>query len=436
MFSGFAGKVGKDMLQYNTSFIDNKGIISILCRFYNQVDKRLMDHGIRVAYIVSRLLRKVTGLAPARLRDLCFLAAMHDVGAYKTEEIDRMVQFETEDIWEHSIYGFLFVKKFTPLSDLAPAILFHHTAWRELEGINGVSIENKNVAQLFHIADRLDIWMNVEGHSYDGFLQILSADREIRFKTSIIDYMMTEQFSPFTAEDVENDPDFQKMQSEITFTHEEILDYLSMIIYSIDFRSRHTVTHTMTTTSISYELAELMQLGSEYRNQVVFGALLHDLGKIGIPVEILEHPGKLSPQAMKVMRSHVDITEKIFDNNIPDTIQKIALRHHEKLNGSGYPHGLDAKELSMGERIVALADIVSALAGTRSYKEAYGKDRICSIISQMKQDGLVDGVLVDSMLEHYDEIMKITRIRCQPIADIYQSLQAEYSELYGKYARK
>ncbi|MBS7008669.1 HD-GYP domain-containing protein [Anaerostipes sp.] len=420
------------MLQYNTSFIDNKAVIGILRRACSHVDKRLIDHGIRVSYIVSCFLRDVPGIHSVKLRDLCFLAALHDIGAYKTEEIDRMVQFETENVWEHSVYGYLFIKYFTPLSSFAPAVLYHHTPWSELKEQDDISAELKYIAQLIYISDRLDIWMNSEHRSFSDFIRIISGERGTRFESSLVDALADMQFASFTAEQAERDPAFIHMQSEIAFSHEEILAYLKTIIYSMDFRSIHTVTHTITTTSISNELAELMRLTPAYRNQIVFGALLHDLGKIGIPVEILEYPGRLSPQAMAVMRTHVDITAEIFEDDIPETIQRIALRHHEKLDGSGYPRGLSAKDLTIGERIVAMADIVSALAGTRSYKKAYGRERIISIISEMSQSGLIDSGLVDLMTTNYDQIMGKTAVHCKPVMDIYRKLRREYTETYAR----
>ncbi|WP_308588963.1 HD domain-containing phosphohydrolase [uncultured Oscillibacter sp.] len=421
------------MLPYDTSLIDNQAVIGILRRAYNHVDQRLMDHGIRVSYVVSRLLQKLPQVAPVQLRDICFLAAMHDVGAYKTEEIDRMVQFETESIWDHSIYGYLFVKNFTPLAELAPAVLFHHTPWSKLKALDGVSGDSNYVAQLISIADRLDIWMNMQGRPFSGFLAQIRTERDRRFRADIVDRMAEEAFSAFSAEDAEKDPGFQRMQAQSTFTHEEMRSYLRMIIFTIDFRSRHTVTHTMTTTSLSNELALHMGLDPEYRNQIIAGAILHDLGKIGIPVEILEYPGKLTPQAMKVMRTHVDITEEILGGDIPAPIRNIALRHHEKLNGSGYPRGLTAEDLTVGERIVALADIISALAGTRSYKKAYGKERILSIIAQMRDDGQLDADLVDCMVAHYDGMMEKTCRQCLPILDVYEQVQAEYRSLHARY---
>ena len=416
-------------MDYTTSFIDNKAIIGILRRACNYVDKRLMDHGIRVAYIVSRLLRDRPGIDGAKLRDICLLAALHDIGAYKTEEISRMLQFESGNVWEHSIYGYLFVKYFSPLPELAPAILYHHTSWRELQQQEDLDQECQSLAQLIHMADRLDICMNHEHRAYSEFLQTLKAGRGEIFEAALTDRMLQENFSPFTAEEVEEDPVFRLMQTEVPFTSEEIKGYLQMIIYSIDFRSRHTVTHTITTTSISYEIAKFMQLDKTYVNQIVCGALMHDLGKIGIPTEILEYPGKLSPQAMGIMRTHVEITDRIFDHSIPRNIRLIALRHHEKLDGSGYPYGLKAADLSVGERIVAVADIVSALAGTRSYKSAYRKEQVISVISDMRAKGLIDPQIVDCMISQYDAIMEITKRRSQPIVKIYENIQAEYAAL-------
>ena len=107
------------------------------------------------------------------------------------------------------------------------------------------------------------------------------------------------------------------------------------------------------------------------------------------------------------------------------------MRHHEKLDGSGYPLGLTSMELSMEERIVAVADIVSALAGTRSYKEAFSRERIVGIIGKMKEDGLIDGSIVDVMTDNFNDIMGKTGVRCQPIMDMYQDIQREYQELAG-----
>ena len=99
-----------------------------------------------------------------------------------------------------------------------------------------------------------------------------------------------------------------------------------MLAYSIDFRSEYTVTHTVTTVGISVEIARLLNYSAEDKQRIYYGALLHDVGKIAIPLEILEYPGKLSPQAMRIMRTHVELTGRILGQDVEEKIRKIALR--------------------------------------------------------------------------------------------------------------
>lgn len=83
----------------------------------------------------------------------------------------------------------------------------------------------------------------------------------------------------------------------------------------------------------------------------------------------------------------------------------------------------------MGERIVAVADIVSALTGTRSYKDAYPKERVLSIVSEQKDLGKIDSNIVDILIKDYDEIMASTRLVCQPVLDKYENIQKDFQKL-------
>ena len=139
------------MIEYG-NYIDNRGVLGIVRRACNYVDARLVDHGFRVACIVSRILARLGGYTEKEMRDNCILALYHDIGAYKTEEISRMLEFETSNMQEHSIYGYLFIKYFTPLKNLAPGVLFHHTTWARLQELSDVSPENKRLAQILYIA--------------------------------------------------------------------------------------------------------------------------------------------------------------------------------------------------------------------------------------------------------------------------------------------
>ena len=410
-------------------FIDNKSILGIVRRSCNHVDPRLIDHGYRVAGIVWRLLCERGGYSRQQVRDICFLSMLHDIGAYKTDEISQILQFETENVKDHSVYGYLFVRHFSPLRELAPCILHHHTPWQRLREMEEVEKGQREIAQLINLADRIDVGLNYEGRSWEYCMEQIRGQCGWLYDPALAALVLNPAFViPPEELKWDNSASWSYML-DLPYSQEEISDYLMMLVYIIDFRSRHTVTHTITTTSVSMEIAGLLGLDERYIQQIACGAVLHDLGKIGIPVEILEFPGRLSPQAMAVMRTHVDLTKKIFGGEIEETVARIALRHHEKLDGSGYPRGLKGEELTVGERLVAVADIVSALTGTRSYKEAYAKERVVGILTGMKDQGLIDPEIVDLLVTHYDMVLMKTMEQSQPILERYEQIQAEYRRM-------
>lgn len=135
-------------------------IITMICRALNLIDKRLVDHGVQVAVVMKDML-EADGVQELELkRDLCILSLFHDVGAYQLEEIENLIQVETKSAWEHSIYGYLFLKEFAPFGELAETVLYHHADYNKYKG------ETKAVlhyAQLLHVADRVEIGIAVLG---------------------------------------------------------------------------------------------------------------------------------------------------------------------------------------------------------------------------------------------------------------------------------
>ena len=166
--------------------------------------------------------------------------------------------------------------------------------------------------------------------------------------------------------------------------------------------------------------------------RIYCGALLHDLGKIGVPLGILEKPGKLSPDEMAIMRTHVTLTEDILAGCVDEDVLHAAVRHHEKLDGSGYPRGLTAAELAPAERIVAVADVVSALVGTRSYKDAFPKQKVLALLRDQAERGLLDAEAVRVMARDYDQIMATVARASAPVAEAYRRVQEEYGWLVAQ----
>ena len=411
--------------------VSNKDIVNIAKRAFNLVDPRLMGHGERVANIMFQIMEAEGGYTPVQMRNLLTLAVLHDIGAYKTEEIDHMVEFETKHVWNHSIYGYLFLNYFSLFKELSRVVLFHHSSWKQLEQMDDVPGHVKKAAQLLQLADRLDFYFENPKNRMgrESFLSYLERERGKKFSSEVINLLLDTPLVPPSCDYIGIFPQFDRIMETVPFTEEEKESILQMLIYAIDFRSPHTVTHTIPTSVISSELAILLCGQKDTVNDVMCGAMLHDLGKIGIPVEILEYPGKLSPQAMNVMRNHVNLTEYILGNSVSGTVKNIALRHHEKLDGSGYPRGLKAADLNVPQRIVAIADIVSALTGTRSYKGAYSKNRTLGVLTGMAQQGLLDSGIVGLLVERYDEIMDSVRKKTGPLLEKYQEMQDRYWDI-------
>lgn len=410
--------------------IQSKNVVAIIRKTLNLVDPRLIDHGERVAYMVYKMLQYEAKCSPQMMYEICLAALLHDIGAYKTEEIDHMVEFETKNVLEHSVYGYLFLSKFSFLDHVADVVLYHHLDYQKLPQINS---PNQRFAMMVSLADRLDICETLdhllaeERRSSIFTNERYSPEAKELFQSAQEEYHILEHIR-----DGSYMEELMKYISGHTFAQEEIQRCLRMLVYLIDFRSQTTVTHTIMTVGITMELARLLKLDIPQTRNIFYGALLHDLGKVSTPISILENPGRLTAEEMSIMMRHVSVTEEILDGFVDDEICQIAIRHHEKLDGSGYPHHLTADQLTRSQRAVAVADILSALSGRRSYKKEYSKDIVLSLLCKMRDEGKICGEIVELVVEHYDEIMQNVQKKNKRIVDTYESIKTEYTRLYEK----
>ena len=153
-----------------------------------------------------------------------------------------------------------------------------------------------------------------------------------------------------------------------------------------EFRDMETGMHTRRISEMSKELALLAGLPEEQAEVLRLASPLHDVGKIGIPDRILLKPGRLDETEMQIMKLHTTIGGRILsDGERFDSLsagQIVALQHHEKWDGSGYPSGLAGEKIHVFARIVMIADIFDALASDRPYKKAFPLEKIVGIMEE------------------------------------------------------
>jgi putative two-component system response regulator len=165
------------------------------------------------------------------------------------------------------------------------------------------------------------------------------------------------------------------------------LETIYRLSVASEYRDETTGAHIMRVSRYSAAIARQMGLDASTVESILYAVPMHDLGKIGIPDQILTKPATLDPAEWEIMKRHTIIGAKILEGSKAEYIsiaETIALCHHEKWDGSGYPKGLKGKDIPITARIAAIADVFDSLVSRRPYKEAFGVERALAIIDEGK----------------------------------------------------
>ncbi len=181
------------------------------------------------------------------------------------------------------------------------------------------------------------------------------------------------------------------------------LEILRRLARAAEYRDYDTGQHTQRVGQLSAQIAQALGLPEPEVALLHHAAQLHDVGKIGISDSILLKPGKLTAEEFEQIKSHTVIGAQILSGSAFDLLQRaeqIALAHHERWDGGGYPQGLAGQAIPIGGRIVALADVLDALTNERPYKRAWTLDEACEEIKQQRARQF-DPEVVDAFLGIY-----------------------------------
>ncbi|MFC0254648.1 HD-GYP domain-containing protein [Massilia consociata] len=220
-----------------------------------------------------------------------------------------------------------------------------------------------------------------------------TADELEGFEAGAVDYITKPVSPPIVRARVRTHLSLVRME-ELRATRLEIVQRLGL---AAEYKDNETGMHVIRMSHFSRILGIAAGMSDVEADDLLHAAPMHDVGKIGIPDRILQKPGPLDPEEWKVMQSHVTIGAEIIgehDGGMLALASLIALTHHEKYDGSGYPRGLRGEEIPLAGRIVAIADVFDALTSKRPYKKAWSEEEALAFLREQKgrhfDPGLVD----------------------------------------------
>lgn len=369
-------------------------------------------HGRRVAIMAVECARTLVWDV-ADQRRLFDAGLLHDCGVSSTRDHRKIIdQFAWEGASLHCEKGYDLLRNFAPLAYLAPIVRYHHTPWEEMTEFD-VDAATARQANLIHLVDRVDA---LAGHYYaDDSLLLhvgeirnqIERHRGVDFAPDLVDAFLAASvpeafwlildpaYIPNYVDDMERDSEARPG------TLVELKQFALLIASIVDAKSHFTAEHSLGVARLARLLGQMSGFSGDHLEKIEIAGLVHDIGKLQVPDEVLESPAAYTPAERSIMRRHSFATYQILRRI--GGFEEIALwagEHHESLNGSGYPFHLAAGEIPLEARLIKVADIFQALAQRRPYRMPMPVPEILDLLRKMQAENEVDGAVVDLVARH------------------------------------
>ncbi|MBF0590174.1 MAG: HD domain-containing protein [Magnetococcales bacterium] len=368
-----------------------------------------------VGYLTLHLTRAMR-IPPHESRDLVLAALIHDLGAVGVDERFQMLEFEEQDAHFHGLLGSHLVASYPPLSHLQTYLLGHHLDWQHGKGNRIAGIWIPYNCHLLHMADRIAVMIDRSRPILDQVESIVATIQDAsgsRFPPDMVDRFTRLADNEVIWLDIAANKMDQVLKQgvgskTIPMTGENLTRFAQFIAGVIDSRSPFTATHSSGVASVSRHLAEKMARDPIVCDKIEVAGYLHDIGKLAVSPAILDKPAKLDEAEWRHMHSHTYYTHEILSHLSGfEEIDNWASMHHETLDGGGYPFHVTEDQLSLEARIIAVADVFTALTEERPYRAGLDQTHVSRILRDMVANNHLDDQVVTTALSDYETTNRI-----------------------------
>ena len=404
-------------------YYNSSTVLKYLRKVLNEINHGYMDCGLRTGFIMKRYIEKYK-LNPERGPKLVLLCLLKDIGLFYQ---DDYIPKDNHALAAAS--SFLFLNYCSPLKDDAKPLFYYKAKY-----MPNIDNEDYQYGILMTLLNQI-VMYNYQEYTLDEMEEFLNKDKGKKYNPEHVknvikllrkDEDILEKLNNKTSLYVY---ETQNYILQTKYTDEDLLGFINTTNFSFEFHNHETLAHTVTVAVIARELAKKSRLPSSMCEEIYLAGLVHDIGKIRVPKEVLCFPGRLEGEMLKEMQRHAVYTREILEGSFSYKIVDIASNHHEKLDGSGYPRALRAIDLSIGDKIIAVADIASALYCKRSYKAAFPPEKIMGILESDAKAGKLDMRIVEHFVDNYDEIMALAKEREEVVINMYSNMKNKYEAL-------
>jgi len=387
-------------------------LIKCLSMAMDLISPAVVNHHERVAYIAFSIGAEL-GLSVDEQNDLILAGALHDSGALSLEERLDALDFETRHPHRHAELGYMLLRGFEPLSTAALLVRCHHVPWNDGRGSEFRGNEVLTGSHILHLADRVAVLINNQQEVLGQVGMICKRINEQSgrmFMPQLVDVfngLATREYFWLDAASQSISSVLQGMAGlkTVKLDMEGLLGLSDLFRQIIDFRSRFTATHSAGVAVCAVALAGFAGFSERECRLMRIAGHLHDLGKLAVPVEILEKEARLTKEEIKVIKSHTFYTFRILEHiSALDTINAWGSFHHERIDGAGYPFHHKGRDLSLGSRIMAVADVFTAITEDRPYRKGMSRDKTIEVLRQMADNMALDSDIVSLLCRRFDEV--------------------------------